>query len=341
MLFFELLEVTLGARDSLSRVPSAAEWGGLLAESQRQAVVGLFLDGIECLPNEQRPSQALLLQWIGLVQIAENAYTLHIKRAKELTAQFYLQGARSCVLKGIGFAQLYPHPSHRQCGDIDLWVNKSRKEMMPYLRRGYKIGMNVWHHVEASIYDEVETEIHFHPCWMYNPFHNRKLQRWFDEQAALQMEVDKNLGFAYPTVMFNAVYSLVHSYHHLIEEGLGLRHIIDYYYILRAMPAEEKETVTGLLKRFGLMRLACAMMWVLQNVCGMTAEYLICVPNEKEGKFLLSEIMAGGNFGKSRTDGLNRNSVRRYRMMVQHYPSEVLWMIPWKVWHKGWRILNN
>lgn len=83
------------------------------------------------------------------------------------------------------------------------------------------------------------------------------------------------------------------------------------------------------------------MMWVLKEACGMSSENMLCEPNEIEGNFLLCEIMAGGNFGKSRTDGLNRNSLSRYRVMVQHYPSEVLWMIPWKVWHKGWRIMNN
>ena len=69
-------------------------------------------------------------------------------------------------------------------------------------------------------------------------------------------------------------------------------------------------------------------------------DWMLCEPNEKEGRFLLSEIMAGGNFGKSRQDEKVRNSFSRWMMMLKHYPSEVLWMVPWKVWHKGWRLVN-
>ena len=39
-LFVELLQVALGTRDKLSRVPSAAEWGRLLEEAERQRTGG-------------------------------------------------------------------------------------------------------------------------------------------------------------------------------------------------------------------------------------------------------------------------------------------------------------
>lgn len=341
MLFIELLQVSLGTRDTLSRVPTPAEWASLMQEAQKQAISGVFADGIERLPANQRPPKAMLLQWIGLVQITEQQYALHCQRAKELTQRFLSQGVKSTVLKGIGLAQYYPHPAHRQCGDIDLWVGRGRREVMPYLRSEYEIGLNVWHHVDARIFQDLETEIHFHSGWLYNPRSNKRLQKWFDEQRDRQMCVNENLGFAYPTVQFNAVYSLLHSYHHLIEEGLGLRHIIDYYFILKALPVEEKEFVVSLLKRFELIRFAGAMMWVLKEVCGMPAEYLIGEPNEKEGRFLMDEVMRGGNFGKYRKDSHKHNTASRMFSLLPHYPSEVLWVVPWKLWHKCWRLMNH
>ena len=149
-LFNELIQISLGGRDRLSRVPSEAEWEMLLQEARRQCVVGVLLEGVERLPAELVPYQQMLLQWIGLGQITDNTYSLQCNRAKELTERLGVLGIRSCVLKGVGVAQLYPSPSHRQCGDIDLWVDKSRDGLMPYLSGKYEIGMNVWHHAEVK-----------------------------------------------------------------------------------------------------------------------------------------------------------------------------------------------
>ena len=296
-LFLELIQVSLGTREQLSRIPCGGEWEFIIVEAQRQAVLGIIIEGLECLPQEQLPPKELLLHLIGLSQINENSYRLHVKRAAELTERFKKGGIKSCVLKGLGFAQLYPIPSRRQCGDIDLWVEGECKDVLLYLRSEYEIEHILWHHVEAKIIDDVETEIHYHPCWLYNPFYNKRLQKWFENQKADQMVVAVDLGFAYPTVRFNAVYALVHFYHHMLEEGIGIRHVVDYHYILKSLPPEEKALVVADLERFFMMRLAKAMMWVLQELCGTPKDYLLCECDEKEGLFLLDEIKRGGNFG--------------------------------------------
>lgn len=54
-LFVELLQVSLGTREKLSRVPSAVEWQALMDEAQRQAIAGILACGLERLPIEQKP----------------------------------------------------------------------------------------------------------------------------------------------------------------------------------------------------------------------------------------------------------------------------------------------
>ncbi len=339
-LFIELMQVSLDTRDMLSRAPSADDWTAIYQEAQRQSVSSILFDGIEHLPVEEWPSQQLLLQWIGVVQINEKTYLLQRERAKELTERFAEQGYNSCILKGVGLAQLYPIPSHRQGGDIDLWVNCERKELMKWLKKQCTTEHILWHHVDAKFFDDVPTEIHYHPCWLYNPFCNKRLQNWFETRKDNQMIIDGQLGFAYPSVQFNAVYSLVHLYHHLIEEGVGLRHIIDYYYILKALPEVDRGPVLKLLNRFGMNELVSAIMWIIMKVCGLPKEYLICEAKEEEGRFLWDEILRGGNFGHFRNDSRRRNSVGRLLALLPHYPREVFWVVPWKLWHKCWRLIN-
>jgi hypothetical protein len=335
-LFIELLQVSLGTREMLSRIPSAAEWVALYQESQRQAVLSLMVDGLERLPQEQLPKQVFLLQWIGLAQMNEGAYHLHYEKAKELTSRLRNKGYPSCVLKGIGFAQYYPNPPRRQCGDIDMWVKGDRKNVMEYLNSEYEISGVVWHHVVVHIFRDVETEIHFSPIWLHNPFRNANLQRWFKGERDRQIQMNDFLDFVNPAVGFNAVYSILHSFHHLTEEGIGLRHIVDYYYILKALPAEERPSVVALLEKFGLLGFTRAIMWILHDICGMPSEYLLCELDEKEGCFLFDEIMRGGNFGHYRNDNRQRNSIGRFLALLPHYPGEVLWVVPWKIWHRCW-----
>lgn len=337
-LFIELLQISLGNRGILSRTPSEKEWMGLFIEAQRQAIIGVLLTGIENLPEDQWPKQDLLLQWVGLCQMVEQTNNLHLKRARELTVWFNGTGFQSCVLKGIGIAQLYPSPLRRQCGDIDLWVSGERKKIMQSLRSKYKVGEVRWHHADVQLYDDVQTEIHFHATWLFNPKHNKKLQAFLDGHKEDEMAA-RDIGFGYPSVPFNAIYSLVHSFHHLLESGIGFRHIVDYYHIIKHLQQQEIDEVISMIKEIGLLRFLQAMMYVLQKVCGMPDRYLFFEPNEKEGRFLLDEIMRGGNFGKFRNDNLRRNTVARMIALLPHYPDEVLWLVPWKLWHKGWRMM--
>ena len=75
--------------------------------------------------------------------------------------------------------------------------------------------------------------------------------------------------------------------------------------------------------------------------------WMICEPNEKEGKKLLAEIMKGGNFGQYDTrdaaikkGGMVKHGVwklKRVMRLVRSYPEEALWEPVFRVWHLGWR----
>ena len=302
-LFFELLQVALGNRAQLSNYPLDKDWALMFIESKRQGVVGVMLSGVELLSEKQRPKKELLLQWIGTTQVVESAFYLHLERTKELTRTVSEAGFENCVLKGVSVARYYPKHSIRQCGDINLWVDGDRKTVMQWLLSYNKTSHKVWHNVGVQFFEDVPVEIHFHPAWLYNSINNHRLQNWFENQIGIMMyNIDEGLGFACPSVVFDSVFSLVHTYRHFLVEGVGLRHIIDYYYILKALPDKDKLTVLNTIKLLGLLKFASAMMWVLKDVCGMEDEYLLCKPNEKEGRFLMDEMIRGGNFGHYRKD---------------------------------------
>ena len=79
--------------------------------------------------------------------------------------------------------------------------------------------------------------------------------------------------------------------------------------------------------------------------------WMICEPNEKEGRKLMAEIMQGGNFGQYDTrdaalkkGGMMKHGVwklKRVMRLVSSYPEEALWEPVFRVYHLVWRGING
>jgi hypothetical protein len=344
-LLFELLQVTVGTRTSLSRVPSGIEWSALYEDAQRQAVDSIILEGIERLPDNQRPQKMILLQWIGTGELLKQKNQLLNKSCIELQAIFSNNGYRSCILKGQGNALLYTNPLLRQCGDIDIWVEGDRDLILGFLRMKGDVGSVDVKHCDWEILQDVPVEVHFIPTWFYNPFVNKRLQRWFEKQQSNQFKNVSEMGFTRPTILFNLVYVLIHIYRHLFDEGVGLRQLMDYYYVLQHSTLDERQEAYRVLCSFNMKRFVGAVLFVLQEVFKLDDGFLLCKPLPKDGQFLLKEIMLAGNFGhydvrNHRQKGRFANgieNIRRNLRFVGRYPQEVCWIPAWKIWHWCWR----
>lgn len=352
-LFFELLQVAIGTRIRFSKIPSDSEWAEVYKMAVKQSLVGVMFSAIEKLNAEDKsckPVLQLFYQWLGEVTQIEAQNNRLNHAAAQLTKIFMNGGLRSCVLKGQGVALLYPRPERRQSGDIDLWIDGGRGQTIGFLiKNDFGIGPVVIHHVEARIIEDVETEIHFMPIWMYNPIYNLRLQKWFKRQQDEQFShYDLEAGFCYPTVEFNVIYCLVHIYHHLLDEGVGLRQVVDYFYILKSYGRGQSDNLSETLSSLGLIKFAGALMWVMKEACGMSVDLMISEPDSKAGIILLDEIITTGNMGIydnrykkcifETAFSRNKRKSHRWMMLVQNYPSEVLCIPFWKLWHWGWRL---
>lgn len=321
----------------------------LFTESQKQAIGGILLDGFVKLKtdmNSLQDYQKTKLQWIAYTLQLEQRNELTNFRAKQLCEIFKNGGYRSCVLKGQGVALLYPNPKRRHCGDIDLWVEGERDEIVNFVRsKGVKIYDVHLVHATAEFFKDVPVEIHFRPSWMYNPFLNRKLQSFFASQASEQFaHYDKTVGFAYPTVFFNLVHSMVHINRHVFEEGIGLRQLMDYYYILKHSKSEERTDAYKILCSVGLKNFVGAVMYVMHQVFLLEENLMVCAPNQMLGSRLLDTVMLGGNFGKALGLKHGRNKLEKGFLQLKHnlklmlpYANEAIWVPFFQVWHYGWR----
>ena len=107
---------------------------------------------------------------------------------------------------------------------------------------------------------------------------------------------DTNAHISIPTIEFNLVYQLVHLFHHVFFEGIGLRQMVDYYYVLVHSNHEDIMKAQETIKRLGLWKFAGAVMYVLHQVLNVDVHKMIAPMDGKRGEMLLSAILQGGNF---------------------------------------------
>ena len=241
---FLFLNYCLNKKVDMSMVVAKIDWRQLYNFASRQALLGFCFDGIERLTKEfseelkQNPmGRDLLMTWMGAAQQIRRQNMKVNAVAGKLYSKFREDGLRCCILKGQGNALMYPNPYSRTPGDIDVWIDASREEITEYAKCHFEIGDDIrFHHLETTM-DGVPVELHFFPCSMNNPIYHVRLQKWFKRNADLQcsnvVSLPDGIGeIAIPTTAFNVIYQLTHLYHHFFDEGIGMRQIIDYYYVV-------------------------------------------------------------------------------------------------------------
>ena len=358
------LKYCLGYKGNMSRMIAGMNWHELYSFASKQALLGLCFEGIERLgeeyPEELRLNpigRELLMTWMGKAQQIRRQNMKVNAVASKLFSMLREDGLRCCILKGQGNALMYPNPYSRTPGDIDVWVNASREEITEYAKKHFKLGDDIrYQHIETSV-DGVPVELHFFPCTMNNPIYNTSLQKWFKRNADLQcsnvVSLPDGIGeIAIPTTAFNVVYQLTHLYHHFFDEGIGMRQIIDYYYVVNNDELLViRDTLQRELKHLGLWKFARAVMYVLHEALGLSGEKMIAPMDEKRGKLLLAEILNGGNFGKHFTkyghftqQGMAKKyflKIWRNMHFVRYYPVEALSEPIFRTWHFFWRMKNK
>ena len=99
-------------------------------------------------------------------------------------------------------------------------------------------------------------EVHFTPSYMFFPIHNSRMQKWL--------------------------------YRHVFTEGIGLRQLIDYYFVLVKSEERRVKNLTALqreLKYLGLWKFAGAVMYVLHEALGLPEAKMIAPIDVNEGLF--------------------------------------------------------
>ncbi|MBE6529806.1 MAG: hypothetical protein E7680_04295 [Ruminococcaceae bacterium] len=301
-----LLALLSSAFDSGRAVPapdfSEKEWKAFIAESFYQAV-GVLAFSL-CEPFMDRVPSDLYSHWNRAI-IKTMGRNRNVATAQnELVA---LLGNRPyLILKGLASAAYYPNSTLRDFGDVDFLVEEKRQTEISELlcSNGYQSeGEGNDHHIVFKK-PFCHLELHREPPGIPGGAAGDKIRSFFGkilETAVLQtLDADYlHAVFRAPASEMHGLILLLHMQHHMLEEGLGLRHLLDWGFYVAKTEKEPfwQEALLPLLKEVGLLTFAAAMTKTCAIYLGAPEpEFCRNIPDDLCAG-VMEDIFALGNFG--------------------------------------------
>lgn len=352
-MLFELIQVALGQRETLSHALTAEEWKRLYRDAVKQSVAGVAFEGVKKLPKEQKPSEELFFPWFGATEQIAGGNRLANQRTVEVTKLFSDAGFRSCILKGQGNATMYPNPFSRMPGDIDIWIDADRKVICDFVKSKAPHAREVEKHIVFPIFQDVKVEVHYTPSILIIPKYNKRLQFFFktlaDAQFRHQLALPgTNDQVCIPIPAFNVAYQMAHIMNHFFYEGIGLKQFVDYYYVLQnAKDVYGHEEIRKQFEYLGMLKFSKGVMWIEKECLKLGDQNLLVEPDAKIGRVILAEMIEGGNFGRYdaryafRKKGyLAKGLTNAYRLfkLASVFPMESIWKIYRKLENQKWKL---
>lgn len=359
--YIELLKICLSDNPQVSDYlvtlcNSHIDWIELLDFAARQGVIGVYWHGIEKLFNSptsiNKPTDDEVMEWWGEIQEIKKKNEDLFKKAAFVSKTLRKEGFENCIIKGPANAIMYPDPYLRMTGDLDVWIKGSKKEIDSYVNKFFPKEKGSKLHIHFPIFKDTLVEFHYTPRILDNPFANSFIQHFFREQQPLQMEngitLPNGKRITAPTPDFNVIFQLTHLMRHFICEGIVLKQLVDYYYVLKeykhwtnnsSSPHNTTDIYT-ILKKIKMLKFAGILMYIMKEGLGLEEKYLIVQPNEKKGKFILESIiddnaspialkphsMLSFKQFTSLTERFRQKLIRTLRL-IPYSPEETLWSL--------------
>lgn len=269
--YLSLIKLGIGHK---AEIPSSLDWKTVRRLASRQGLAAVVLDGVKVLMDMsadegaedcRRAASALAslgldfkFDWMGeSVVLYEQRYEQYKKVIGRLAEFYNSNGFKMMVLKGYGLSLNYPVPSHRPCGDIDIWQYGSYKEADEAIAKGLGIKIDNSHHHHTVFYvDGFMVENHYDIINVHVYKANAELERTFKSMAMDDsnfVEVGGERVYL-PSANLHALFLLKHSISHFSSTEINIRHVLDWAFFVEKHSSEiDWKWLVGVLDRFKML----------------------------------------------------------------------------------------
>ena len=238
--FLCLIRLGIG-KSTAARIDEGLDWAIIEKLAIQQGLSAAILDGIEMLPDCKRPSQELLLEWIGeVLQDYENRFAQYKKAIGSLAGFYNRNGFKMMVLKGYVCSLDWPKPEHRPCGDIDIWQFGRQKEADKELDSWFKVQGSSnridggQHHHTVFEWNGFTVENHYDFINVQHHPSHRGLEAVFKELGqddSHSVEVCGERVYV-PSPNLHALFLLRHALNHFASIGINLRNVLGWAFFV-------------------------------------------------------------------------------------------------------------
>ena len=274
--FLALVRLGSGAgtepvQGSMFNVQCSIDWQGVKDLAEQQGLGAVVLDGIEKLPDGQRPPQLFLLEWIGeTLQGYEYRYEQYEKAVSSLAGFYSSHGIKMMVLKGYACSLDWPRPEHRPCGDIDIWLFGRQPEADALIESlefrdeclesdekfesVKKIVVDRSHHHHTVFnWGDFTVENHYDFINIHRHKSHKGLEDIFKElgqddshyvevKSASTTSAGSAIGLAtkvyLPSSNLHALFLVRHALNHFASIGINLRQVLDWAFFVKKHESE-------------------------------------------------------------------------------------------------------
>lgn len=234
-----------------------SEWLSALEESRDQALQLTAFNGVAKI--KKLLPQCAYKKWVAVAtsSLVSNERVLEAQNA--LTSLLDKHGVNHIIIKGYASAYCYPDYNMRNFGDVDFLVNRAQMDNVEkvLLSDGYvkRIDEHLFHRVYTK--GDAHIEMHFEPAGIPEGAAG-KILRDFLKDAETRYAVPDFVNFHNPHPDVHAVVILLHSLHHMMGHGMGLRHLCDWGMFVSKTYKDSvwDQKLIPLLKQTGLMKFA-------------------------------------------------------------------------------------
>ncbi len=292
-----LLKVlAVGLGNSQDDIESKAITKELVVEGKTQAVVPLVFEGAIRTLGE-RKAEYLKPYIMSSIRDNNRIHFYHNYLNKIMTEN----GVGYCVLKGSASAWYYNNPALRVMGDVDFLVKRSEYQKAKNIleKDGFIQDRKEGLCHTSYTKENVRFELHFEPPGIPEGQAGEAIRNEFSDVFEKSITVKMGeYSFSKPCHFHHGLILIMHTYHHFLGEGIGLRHLCDFAAFVQYMGNDEFcDLFEAKLKAIGLWKFTQVLGTISYLALGAEYKSWMGKPDEELCNEVLRDILKTGNFG--------------------------------------------